>query len=833
MAQVEGLNTEHVVCTVVERLDKALEGVRPEALLCFAGSHLEHELVLQHVTTQFPGIPLAGCSTCGELSSDLGFSEDSLALLAFVSDSLTFATAMGQKLSRSPQEAVQQAVSKCRQQLGQPVALCLAFPDGASGKADQTVQELSQLLGPKVPLFGGVAGHLIERPGPDHVFSGAQLAKDAVSLLCIAGPVHLAMAISHSWRPLSEPELVIEARGPKLLRVGERTAQEYYRSYLGKHATPSSQFPLAVYDRPPAISLLQESQDALPADSYFIRSPFDLGKDDDSIIFAGDVPSGAYVGVTEATPQRVLEDTRASAARLAGGLETSPSVALVFSCAARKDILGTRTRKELDILRDALPEGTPLFGFYTFGEIGPTRSGLSSHLHNCTMLLLLLGEEGYAPDYRLAAPPPQEDLCNCELSLSQENLEVLRQEVRFAKERLARSEQARARLEHARDMDAALFRTMNQELQELSRELARSEEKYRRIVETTGEGFLFMDQEFVIQYANEAYCRLIGYPEEEIVGKRPLQLMTEKYRDYVGDNAEEITAKDYRRFSVDLQHKDGHPVPVLVNGNILRDSQGAVLGHVAFVTDMSEQKKALLLAGKLQQSLMPGAPPEIPGLDVAGRSEACEEVGGDFYDYRSCGESPDDLIITVADISGHGVDAALLMSAARAFLRMRAAQPGGLEKVVSEMNRHLAQDLFSTGRFLTLLTICVNANEGSVSCVRAGHDPPLVYDPKSDAFSEFGSGALPLGVDQDTEYTVTRLPGVAAGSVLVIGTDGIWEAGNKAGEMFGKGRLREVIRANADKTAQEILDAVFKAVEAFGRGVKAEDDRTLVIVKLS
>ena len=137
-------------------------------------------------------------------------------------------------------------------------------------------------------------------------------------------------------------------------------------------------------------------------------------------------------------------------------------------------------------------------------------------------------------------------------------------------------------------------------------------------------------------------------------------------------NREKILASDYRKFEGSLVARNGRVVPVLIHGNTLRDYQGIKMGNVAFVADLTEQKKALALAGKVQRSLIPQAAPKIDGLDVAGPSVSCEEVGGDYFDFLFGPEySTEKLQVVIGDVSGHGVDAALLMTSARAFIRTR------------------------------------------------------------------------------------------------------------------------------------------------------------------
>jgi sigma-B regulation protein RsbU (phosphoserine phosphatase) len=229
---------------------------------------------------------------------------------------------------------------------------------------------------------------------------------------------------------------------------------------------------------------------------------------------------------------------------------------------------------------------------------------------------------------------------------------------------------------------------------------------------------------------------------------------------------------------------------------------------MAFVTDMTEQKKSLELAGEVQKSLLPQKNLRIQGLDIAGKSIPCEEIGGDYFDYLLGEEYPDrPFSAVVGDITGHGVDAALLMTSARAFLRMRSSQPGSIAQIVNEMNRQLTRDVLDTGRFMTLLYMTIDTDNRHLRWVRAGHDPAILYDPVRDEFEE--------------------LKGIA------IGTDGIWEAFNGDGEMYGKERFNSIIRKNANAEANEILNAIYSDVDNFRSGLKPEDDITLVVIKIT
>ena len=386
----------------------------------------------------------------------------------------------------------------------------------------------------------------------------------------------------------------------------------------------------------------------------------------------------------------------------------------------------------------------------------------------------------------------------------------------------------------------ALFRIFaaraTAELQRLraESEVRKSEEKYRRIVETAGEGFLLMDKDLIITDVNDAYCKMVGYSRQELIGKPPFDLATQEYKQFLLLERDKLLSKEYGVFEGVVVAKDGRHVPILVHCNTLTDDQEAVIGNMAFVTDMTEQKKSLELAGEVQKSLLPQKNLRFNGLDIAGKSVPCEEIGGDYFDYL-LGEEYSDrpFSVVVGDITGHGVDAALLMTSARAFLRMRSSQPGSISQIVNEMNRHLTRDVLDTGRFMTLLYMSIDTDNGHLRWVRAGHDPAIVYDPVQDKFEELKGSGQALGLDEEFAFEENLKTELASGQIIAIGTDGIWEAFNRDGEMYGKERFNSIIRKNASAEANDILNAIYSDVDSFRSGLKPEDDITLVVIKIT
>ncbi len=364
-------------------------------------------------------------------------------------------------------------------------------------------------------------------------------------------------------------------------------------------------------------------------------------------------------------------------------------------------------------------------------------------------------------------------------------------------------------------------------------ELRKSEEKYRRIVETAAEGFILMDTTMHITDVNNACCRMLGYSRDELIGQTPMNFASDQFKQFMHFNRETLMAKEYRESEGTVITKTGEHVPVLVHGNTLRNDRGQIIGNMAFITDMTEHKKALALAGEVQKSLLPQERPQVKGLDIAGRNVSCDEIGGDYFDFFWRRKSKKgSFSVVVGDISGHGVDSALLMTTARAFLRMRASQPGTNSEVINAMNHHLAQDVLKTGRFMTLFYLTIDPELRRVDWVRAGHDAALVYDPIQNSFEELMGEGIALGVSDEFQYVENHKDGLVNDQIIAIGTDGIWEAFNRQGEMFGKERLRSIIRREARQSAGDILNAVYDELSLFCAGQKTEDDITLVIIKV-
>jgi sigma-B regulation protein RsbU (phosphoserine phosphatase) len=249
--------------------------------------------------------------------------------------------------------------------------------------------------------------------------------------------------------------------------------------------------------------------------------------------------------------------------------------------------------------------------------------------------------------------------------------------------------------------------------------------------------------------------------------------------------------------------------------------------------DRIQIRKSLEVAKEVQQNLLPQEIPNLRGFDVAAKSVYCDETGGDYFDFFPCeDEDCARFGVVVGDVTGHGVGAALLMATARALIRGLVTRPENLAESLTQVNSLLTADVRDSGRFISLFFLMIEEDSRVISWVRAGHDPAILYDPATETLEELMGPGMVLGVEEDYWYEHVEKTIETDGTIIVIGTDGIWETHNGEGEMFGKDRLSQIIRNNHHKSAGAIQDAVLEAVSDFRGEKEQEDDITIVVIKV-
>jgi sigma-B regulation protein RsbU (phosphoserine phosphatase) len=247
---------------------------------------------------------------------------------------------------------------------------------------------------------------------------------------------------------------------------------------------------------------------------------------------------------------------------------------------------------------------------------------------------------------------------------------------------------------------------------------------------------------------------------------------------------------------------------------------------------LARSKAELQIAAEIQRSFLPEVIPQIAGFDIAAKSVMAKEVGGDFFDVIPFEVMPLEtgtLGVLIADVSGKGVASALFMALSRIVVRVTALWNRDAAKTIASANDIITRDS-KAGMFVTLFYGILSEKERTLTYVNAGHNPPLVYRCRDGSMEELGRTGIILGALEDQEYS-SRSIGIGPGDVAVLYTDGVTEAADEAGEMFGEERLKSIIRENSESSSNEILAKILSSVEAFGKGEPQFDDITLMVIK--
>jgi serine phosphatase RsbU (regulator of sigma subunit) len=243
--------------------------------------------------------------------------------------------------------------------------------------------------------------------------------------------------------------------------------------------------------------------------------------------------------------------------------------------------------------------------------------------------------------------------------------------------------------------------------------------------------------------------------------------------------------------------------------------------------DRRRLEKELAIAREIQASFLPKRAPEVPGFDLAGATQPHDEVGGDYFDFIRVSDSR--LGIAIADVSGKGIPAALIMAGFRMSLLAEIRNEFTMRAVMRKVNS-LLHESTERDKFVTLFYGVLDWKNRSLSFSNAGHNPPLLL--RADGRVQYLlEGGVALGVLPDARYE-ERPVALHPGDVLLLYTDGVSEAESPTGGQFGTERLERCLKRLAEGTAHEILKGVVDEVTAYAGEHGVSDDLTLVVVKV-
>lgn len=371
--------------------------------------------------------------------------------------------------------------------------------------------------------------------------------------------------------------------------------------------------------------------------------------------------------------------------------------------------------------------------------------------------------------------------------------------------------------------------------------LKRSEERFRSLVETTSDWIWSIDRDGFYTYASPKVKDLLGFNPEEVVGKKPYDFMLPDEAKRLAPVTQLIISSNQtltRQEHISL-HKSGQLVAFETSGVPIVDDDGELLGYQGISRDVTERKKTkealksrdlqLMAAQKIQEHLLPDAPPKLPGFDIGGALYPAEFAAGDYFDYLPMADGSIGFVI--GDVSGHGFGPALIMASTHVLFRSLAETHSDLVEILTLANTVLVNET-EDDRFVTLLLGRLDTNARVFTYASAGHSTGYVFGPAADLKARLTSTALPLAVLPEAEFRTGKPVELNAGDTLLLLTDGIEEARTSAGEIFGKSRVWNVVRENYERTAAEIAGSICAAAREFSPHRIPLDDITAVVIKV-
>ncbi len=355
-------------------------------------------------------------------------------------------------------------------------------------------------------------------------------------------------------------------------------------------------------------------------------------------------------------------------------------------------------------------------------------------------------------------------------------------------------------------------------------------------VEQTADSVVITDHRGVIQYVNPGFTHTTGFSAEDALGKTPRILKSGKHDPEFYQNlwAKILSGEPFTGLIVNRK-KSGEIYTAQQSISPIHNDTGRITHFVSVlkdVTDLLKSKERELqmgLAREVQERFY-GVSVDLPGFDIAGNTVQAEEIGGDYFDFLPLEGGR--LGIVTADVTGHGVSAALVMAEARAYLRAFCDQTEGPAEIMTRLNLWLTKDLLPH-QFVTLCLVCLDTSTHCMRYTNAGHVPGILLDGNGALKATLRSLDPPLGIFPDRTFHLSEPITLQHGDTLVLITDGVMERADANNREFGVDSTARYVAEHRNEPARRILEGLEQAVRSFGDDEPFLDDVTTVVLKVT
>ncbi|RZO53898.1 MAG: PAS domain S-box protein [Limisphaerales bacterium] len=372
------------------------------------------------------------------------------------------------------------------------------------------------------------------------------------------------------------------------------------------------------------------------------------------------------------------------------------------------------------------------------------------------------------------------------------------------------------------------------------KELRESEMRHRTLIENASDIIVVLNSKGVVSFISPACEKVLGKKEDDFIGKDWFQFAEESFRLKIKNEYFRSLSQKLVSFSFEGRFIDANGDSRVLDAtaqNLLNDE--AIEGVVLNVRDVTERLKSqaairdsaeeFRVAREIQQHLFPKQAPIIDGFDIAGASSPAAATGGDYFDYLKTTDGQ--LVLAVADVSGHGAGPAMLMAETRAYLRLLVRNRHHLGDILARANNMVGEDV-GKDRFITMHLVKLDSKSKMIAHSSSGHTPGYIIGEKGQIKSKMKRTGIALGVTPDAPYEVEGPLKLVKGDIIILLTDGLAETPNSEGELFGAQRVIDELHRNRSLSAAEIVNSVFKMVADFSQGAEQEDDYTMIVAKV-
>ncbi len=367
------------IAVAIDQCRTALGGLNPQAGILFVAFDSFDPTILAAVTEAFPGVTVMGATSAAEMSSANGYQEDSIMLALFASDSVDVTVGLGATLGDDIDAACQAAADEALSGTQREPKLCVVLNEGLVGDPQLALEGMAKALPAGVVVVGGAsARHDFASVNLGYQFCGDRIVQQGIAVMLFSGPIAFSTALGTGWRTIGTAGTVTRSEAGAVHEIDGRPALEFLARYLDTTGPATFGNPLSVVE---------------PGSGSYLRAVLGSDPASGSIHITGEVPAGATVQVTTADTDDILAGTKGALAQAVADFPTGakPEAALIFSCAIRQYLLGTRTEVEAEMARSEYGASISLAGLYCYGEIGPIEGAATSRFFQETFLTLLLG----------------------------------------------------------------------------------------------------------------------------------------------------------------------------------------------------------------------------------------------------------------------------------------------------------------------------------------------------------------------------------------------------------------------------------------------------------